>query len=943
MLVLLAGHLIAALLAPVLVRWLGLRAFYLLALVPAAGLGWALTRTAAVRDGRAVAEVYPWVEQLGVELAFRMTSLSWLMVLLVGGVGALALVYCARYFSVGEPGLARFAGVFVGFAGAMLGLILSDNLIMLYVFWELTTVLSYLLIGHDPAGRAGRLAALQALIVTTLGGLAMLVGIIILGEHAGSYRWSQVASAPPEGGYLAVAVVLLLLGALSKSAIFPFSFWLPGAMAAPTPVSAYLHAAAMVKAGVFLVALMGPTLADAAPWRPVVLVAGTMTMLFGGWSALRQHDLKLLLAYGTVSQLGLLVVALGAGFRDAALAGAMMLLAHALFKAALFFVVGIIDHAAGTRDLRELSGLRRAAPTVWAVAVLAAASMAGVPPLAGFVGKEAIFDAFVGGGWWEWLVLAGVVCGSALTVAYTLRFLWGAFADKPAVAPREVHRVSWSFLAPAASLAVAGLAAGLGASALDGLLAGYADTYPDTGDYHLALWHGVTPALALSALALAGGAAVFALTARTHWWRRLRLPADGATGYERATEGLGRLAVEVTGATQRGSLPIYLGTILLVLVLLGGGALLAGWPWPGRFRPWDTPLQLVPAALLVIAAVFATRARRRLAAVVLVGVTGYATAMLFILHGAPDLALTQFLVETCTMVMFVLVLRRLPGHFSVRPLVASRRLRVAIGVAVGTVVSGLAYAATAGRQMASISTGFAEPAVSYGGGRNVVNVTLVDIRAWDTMGEISVLLVAATGVASLVFGGSGRIGRGVRRPMLPTPPRGQVWLMAGHTLDAGLRSPILEVITRLVFHTIVLFSIYLLFAGHNAPGGGFAGGLVVGLALVLRYLAGGRHELDVAAPVDAGAVMGTGLFIALGTGVTALVLGGEVLQSALLDWHLPVLGHVHFVTSMIFDVGVYLVVIGVVLNILRSLGAEVDRHEQTQRAEAEARQEEELV
>jgi multicomponent Na+:H+ antiporter subunit A len=620
-----------------------------------------------------------------------------------------------------------------------------------------------------------------------------------------------------------------------------------------------------------------------------------------------------------------------------------MLLAHALFKAALFFVVGIIDHSAGTRDLRELSGLRRAAPALWAVAVLAALSMAGVPPLAGFVGKEAILDAFLGGGWWKWTVLAGVVLGSALTVAYTVRFLWGAFADKPEVAPRTVHRVSWPFLGPAALLAVAGLAAGLFAGRLDGLLAGYADTYPDAGDYHLALWHGVTPALALSALVLAGGGAVFAMTARTEWWRRMRLPVDGGAVYDRAIGGLGRLAVEVTGATQRGSLPIYLGTILLVLVLLGGGALVAGRPWPVEFRLWDTPVQLVPSAVLVIAAVFATRARRRLAAVVLVGVTGYATALLFVLHGAPDLGLTQLLVETCTMVMFVLVLRRLPGHFSVRPLVASRRLRVGIGVAVGVVVSGLAYVATAGRQAVSISTAFPEPAVSYGGGRNVVNVTLVDIRAWDTMGEISVLLVAATGVASLVYGGSRRLTRGIRRPPLPTPPRGQVWLMAGHTLDAGLRSPILEVITRLVFHTIVLFSIYLLFAGHNAPGGGFAGGLVVGLALVLRYLAGGRHELDAAAPVDAGVVMGTGLFVALGTGVTALILGGEVLQSALLDWHLPVLGHVHFVTSMIFDVGVYLLVIGVVLNILRSLGAEVDRHEVTERAEAAAEREEELV
>jgi multicomponent Na+:H+ antiporter subunit A len=273
-------------------------------------------------------------------------------------------------------------------------------------------------------------------------------------------------------------------------------------------------------------------------------------------------------------------------------------------------------------------------------------------------------------------------------------------------------------------------------------------------------------------------------------------------------------------------------------------------------------------------------------------------------------------------------------------LVASRRVRAAIGILVGAVVSGLAYVATSGRQATPISTAFPGPAVSFGGGRNVVNVTLVDIRAWDTMGEISVLVVAAIGVASLVFGGSQRFLRRVRRPPLPSPPRGQVWLMAGHTLDAGLRSPILEVVTRLVFHTIVLFSIYLLFAGHNAPGGGFAGGLVVGLALVLRYLAGGRHELNVAAPVDAGAVMGAGLFIALSTGLAAMVAGGAVLQSTLLDWHLPVLGHVHFVTSMVFDVGVYLVVIGVVLNILRTLGAEVDRQAE---AEAAAGREEELV
>jgi multicomponent Na+:H+ antiporter subunit A len=935
---------VAALLAPVLVRRLGRSAFYVLAAVPALSFGWALTQTATMREGGAVAETYPWVPVLDLDLALRITMLSWLLVLLVTGVGALTLAYCARYFGADESGLGRFAGLFLGFAGAMLGLVVSDNLILLYVFWELTTVFSYLLIGHHAVSRISRAAATQALIVTTLGGLAMLIGIIMLGQHAGSYLWSEVMTDPPRGGYLSVALVLLLAGALSKSAIFPFSFWLPAAMAAPTPVSAYLHAAAMVKAGVFLIALTAPVYADDAVWRPVVLVAGTLTMLFGGWAALRQHDLKLLLAYGTVSQLGLLVVVLGAGFYDAALAGTMMLLAHALFKSSLFFVVGIIDHTAGTRDLRRLSGLRRRSPALFAVAVLAAASMAGIPPLAGFVAKEAILEAFLGGSAWQWAVLVGVVSGSVLTVGYSLRFVWGAFGDEPpATETAPVRSVSWTFLGPPAVLAAAGLVAGLGAQTLDRLLSVYADVYPTVSAYHLAVWHGVTPTLGISIVVFVVGGGMFALTRRPGPWGRLRLPVDGGVVYDRVNGWIGRLAVEVTGATQRGSLPVYLGTILIVLITLDVAALIVGRPFPGQARPWDTPLQLAPAAALIIAAVFAVRARRRLTAVVLVGVTGYSTAMLFILHGAPDLALTQFLVETCTLVMFVLVLRRLPPHFSQRPLLASRWLRVAIGVAVGAAVATTAYAAAGSRQATPISTAFPEPAVSYGGGRNVVNVTLVDIRAWDTMGEISVLVVAATGVASLIFASSVRQRRRFRRPQPLSPPPGRVWLMAGPTLDAGRRSPILDVVTRLLFHTIVLFSVYLLFTGHNAPGGGFSGGLVAGLALVLRYLAGGRRELDVAAPVDAGLVLGTGLFIAVGTGLTALILGGEVLQSAVLDLPVPLLGHIHFVTSTIFDVGVYLIVIGVVLDILRSLGAEVDRHQEAERAHSARSREEELV
>ncbi|WP_433391597.1 Na+/H+ antiporter subunit A [Micromonospora sp. KLBMP9576] len=924
MLVLLIIHLAAALVAPLLVRWWGPRACYPLALAPAAAFGWALAHTGAVRDGGAVVETYPWIPQLGLDLALRLTTLSWLMTLLVGGVGALVLVYSARYFGPESLGMARFAAVLVAFAGAMLGLVLADDLLLLYVCWELTTIFSYLLIGHSTERRSSRWAAAQALTVTTLGGLAMLVGFIMLGEHAGSYRWSEIVDGPlPGGAYLATVVVLILAGALSKSAVLPFSSWLPVAMAAPTPVSAYLHAAAMVKAGVYLIGLLGPVLAGVGPWRPVVVVAGLATMLAGGWAALRQTDLKLLLAYGTVSQLGLLTVAVGAGTPDTALAGAAMLLAHALFKAPLFLVIGIIDHGAGTRDLRELSGLGRRAPLLVAVTVLAAASMAGLPPLVGFVAKEAVLAAFTD----RPAVVAVLVAGTALTVAYSVRFVWGAFATRPGVPPTGVGRIPAAMFAPPALLAAVGLAAGPAAGLLDGLLRPYAELFGAV-DEHLALWHGLTPALGLSALAVAAGVVLHALRGPlAPALRRLRVPVGGNEGYEWVTRRFDRLSIEVTGATQRGSLPQYLGIILLVLTVVPGGAMLATRPWPDRVALWDNPLQVVVVAVVAVAAVLAVGARRRLTAMLLVGVTGYGTAMLFVAYGAPDLALTQFLVETATIAVFVLVLRRLPERFSARPR-GRRWVRRTIGLAAGVVVAGLALTAAAARRAPTISDAFPDLAVNHGYGRNVVNVTLVDIRAWDTMGELSVLVVAATGVASLVFEQS-RTGPRPRRPQPPNRvqrPGHRVWLRGGATLHKRQRSIVLEVVTRLLFHTVVVFSLFLLFSGHNAPGGGFAGGLVAGLALAVRYLAGGRYELAEAAPVAAGTVLGAGLLVSIGTGAVALLAGGSVLESAQLDLWLPLIGEFHLITSLFFDVGVYLVVVGLVLDILRSLGAEVDRH-----------------
>ncbi|MFB9661267.1 Na+/H+ antiporter subunit A [Glycomyces mayteni] len=935
MLVLLACYAVAAIVAPALVRWWGPRALYAVAAVPAATFAWALTQAETVRLGGAVTETYRWVPQLDQELAFRMTTFPWVMVLLVSGVGALVLAYSAHYFPATEQGLGRFAAVFTAFAGAMFGLVVSDDLLLLYVFWELTSVFSYLLIGHDPARSASRWAAMQALLVTTFGGLAMLVGFIMLGEHAGTYLLSEVVDDLPGGAYLVTALVLVLLGALSKSAVFPFSFWLPSAMAAPTPVSAYLHAAAMVKAGVFLIGMLTPAFAADTPWQQVIWVCGGLTFLFGGWTALRQTDLKLMLAYGTVSQLGMIAVVLGSGTYDTALAGAALLAGHAMFKAALFLVVGIIDKTTGTREIYSLSGLGDRRPVLAATAVVAVASMIGLPPTLGFVAKEAMLAAFWDGGPLDRAMLVVLVAGAALTVAYGLRFLWGAFARKSDTAPTEAAPAGPGFLAAPVLLATAGLAAGFAAPAVDGLLSPYADRYPHTGHvYHLALWHGFTPALGLSLLAILTGIGIYAATHRTSAWRSVKLPLASGTVYKQALGGVDRAAVELTGGTQRGSLPFYLGVILVSLVVFAGGLLVFDGPWPHRIRLFDTPLQLVAGAVVVTAAITAALARRRFTAMILTGVSGYGVAMLFIFHGAPDLALTQFLVETVTIVMFVLVLRRLPARFSERPLKMVRRFRVGVGIAVGVVAAAMAYVAVGGRTAAPISEQFAEPAVTYGGGHNIVNVILVDIRAWDTMGEIAVLLVAATGVASLIFGRERLlIRRGGSRPAPPKTGEHVKWLARPET-SGSHQAIILQVVTRLLFHTIVLFSIYLLFTGHNHPGGGFAGGLVAGLALTFRYLAGGRAELNAAAPVDAGRLLGTGLLVSVGTGAAAFAFGGTVLQSAILDFELPVVGHVHFVTSTFFDIGVYLVVVGLVLDILRSLGAEIDRHGESDPAPA---------
>jgi multicomponent Na+:H+ antiporter subunit A len=963
MLLVLAAFAIVPMLLPWIVSRIGPRAFYVAAILPIAAFVHAAVQTPAVLAGDDPFESYDWIPPLGIELSMRMNTLSWLMTLIVTGVGALVMIYCRSYFRGKTEGLGQFSAVLLAFAGAMYGLVLTDDLVVLVMFWEITSVLSYLLIGYYNRRAASRRAALQALLVTTLGGLVMLIGVVLMVVEAGTSSISTILAEAPTGPVVDAALVLLLVGALSKSAIFPFHFWLPGAMAAPTPVSAYLHAAAMVKAGIYLIALLAPVFAGAPTWRPIVISLGVFTMLLAGFQALRETDLKRILAFGTVSQLGLLAVVLGYGTRDAALAGLALLLGHALFKSALFLVVGVIDRQLSTRDIAELSGVGRQAPVMATFSIIAVASMIGFFPTIGFVAKEGALTALLhetaAGQPWGIVAFVGVVLGSILTTAYGLRFIWGAFWTKKDASRRPLPPTEWpdppiGFLAAPVLLSALGVVAGLAAAPLDVALTGYADLAPPgagAGEHpaHLALWHGLEPALGISLGTIALGVVAFLLTTRASWGKRM-LPFTAADAYNAALRGIAHLSVVTTSLTQRGSLPVYVGTIFVVFIAAEGTALLASPDWRLELDAFHTPTQLVVAPIMIVAGFVAVRARKRYTGVVLVSATGLGMVMLFATSGAPDLALTQILVETVTLVAFALVLRRIPARLGEHNASVWPVARAVLGAAVGVTMAILTVIATSARTAAPISESFPELAYTLGHGRNVVNVALVDLRGWDTMGELSVLILAATGVASLVFvthradtlsrltaplPASARS----RRPLVETSDglkqRGDVrgsgrmaWLVGGQRVRPENRSLMLEVIVRILFHTIIVVSLYLLFAGHNLPGGGFAGGLVAGMALVMRYVAGGRYELGAAAPTDAGRLLGVGMSLAVAAAVVPLFFGAAPLTSTFFEADVPVLGHIEFVTSTIFDVGVYLVVIGLVLDVLRSLGAEVDRQAQ---------------
>lgn len=754
----LLGYFVVAGLSALVGGVLGRRVFALIALAPMATLVWAGVYTPRILDGDIPSGSLDWVPGLGLSISVRVDAFSLLMVWLIAAIGLLVCVYGAGYFGASTPRLGGFAGSLTAFAGSMVGLVVADDLFALFLFWELTSVTSFLLIGFNHHDAVARASALQAFLITVAGGLTMLGGFVILSVEAGTSSLSEILADPPGGPAVTVALVLVVIGAATKSAQFPFHFWLPAAMAAPTPVSAFLHSATMVNAGVYLVARFSPTFASESIWRPMVISIGIASMLVGAVIAMRRSDLKQILAYGTISQLGLMFVLFGFGDSALTTAGVAILVAHALYKAAMFMMSGIIDHQTGTRDIGVLSGLGRALPALAIVSALAAASMAGIPPLLGFAAKELAVAAILDlDGLWMVVIISAVVAGSILTVAYSGRVVLGAFATKPDVAGVESTPPSSVFFTPLLVLAGASLLFGLMPMLINPLLdAASAGLIEGGGKKHLALWPGFNSALLVSLLILAAGILLVVLRARVDvFTKRLPRVVSGERLFGSAVTGLLRFSERVTSVVQSGSLPTYLAVIMLTAAVVPGTVLVGAARWPDGIALSDGPIQAGAAIAIIVAAATAVLAPERINAIVALGAVGLGVAVIFIIEGGPDLALTQLLVETVVVVAFALTFRHLPQWFR-RRLVQPRfrRVRTAtklvVAGTVGTVVTVFALTTVAVSTGNSSKDAYLELAPTEAGGNNVVNTILVDFRALDTLGEITVLMVAALGVLALV-------------------------------------------------------------------------------------------------------------------------------------------------------------------------------------------------
>ena len=884
-----------------------------------------LSQAPAIFDGAVMTQTWSWLPQLGIDFSFRLDSLGLLFALLISGIGTLIYIY-AYYYLNPKNSLSKLYLLLMLFMAAMLGISLSNNLIILLVFWELTSISSFLLVGYWSNYEAAQRGSRMALTITGMGGLAMLGGFVLLGQITGTYQLDQILTMTEQiqSHHLFVPTLLLiLLGAFTKSAQFPFHFWLPNAMAAPTPVSAYLHSATMVKAGLFLVARLLPIFAGAALFHNIVTFVGLFTLCMAAFFAIFKEDLKGLLAYSTISHLGLIMCLLGIGSPLAVAAAIFHIINHATFKAALFMIAGIIDHESGTRDLRKLSGLWQLLPYTATLTMITAAAMAGVPLTNGFLSKEMFFTELVASLSGPLMVGSAIVATLAgiFAVAYSIRLVHGVFFDGPLgkqVPNKDAHEPAFGMRAPATLLAILCILVGLLPALLVEKIVN-STTQATTQNFafegtHLALWHGFNLPLLMSVISLLGGIIFYFSLAKGGTLREIDLDPklgrlQGRVLFELFLKNLLLNSRRFRRATENGKLQSYLLWIVIFTVALVSFPLVNNGVGTGTRELTHAPALAIILWLLLFSACWMLLwfHHERIKAVLISGAVGLVVTMVFIGFSAPDLALTQITVDVVTTVLLLMSLSLLP---QLTPYESSptRRWRDAI-IAIG---GGLGIAAIAWlimtRDHNSISWFFLQQSIPLGGGTNVVNVILVDFRGFDTFGEITVLGIAAIGVLSLMDGMRAH----------------------GTTMTQGLTyrfnpSPLmLRITASWILPVALVVSLYIFMRGHNLPGGGFIAGLVTSLALIIQYIAVGQDKTEQLLGAKSGRLyeiwIGVGLTIAGLTGVAAWFWSRPFLTSAHIYVSPPIIGEMHLASAALFDVGVYVTVVGATMLMISVLG-----------------------
>ncbi|QJB50011.1 monovalent cation/H+ antiporter subunit A [Acinetobacter sp. NEB149] len=884
-----------------------------------------LSQAPAIFDGAVMTQTWSWLPQLGIDFSFRLDSLGLLFALLISGIGTLIYIY-AYYYLNPKNSLSKLYLLLMLFMAAMLGISLSNNLIILLVFWELTSISSFLLVGYWSNYEAAQRGSRMALTITGMGGLAMLGGFVLLGQITGTYQLDQILTMTEQiqSHHLFVPTLLLiLLGAFTKSAQFPFHFWLPNAMAAPTPVSAYLHSATMVKAGLFLVARLLPIFAGAALFHNIVTFVGLFTLCMAAFFAIFKEDLKGLLAYSTISHLGLIMCLLGIGSPLAVAAAIFHIINHATFKAALFMIAGIIDHESGTRDLRKLSGLWQLLPYTATLTMITAAAMASVPLTNGFLSKEMFFTELVANLSGPVMVVSAIVATLAgiFAVAYSIRLVHGVFFDGPLgkqVPNKDAHEPAFGMRAPATLLAILCILVGLLPALLVEKIVN-STTQATTQNFafegtHLALWHGFNLPLLMSVISLLGGTIFYFSLAKGGVLREIDLDPklgrlQGRVLFELFLKNLLLNSRRFRRATENGKLQSYLLWIVIFTVALVSFPLVNNGVGTGTRELTHAPALAIILWLLLFSACWMLLwfHHERIKAVLISGAVGLVVTMVFIGFSAPDLALTQITVDVVTTVLLLMSLSLLP---QLTPYESSptRRWRDAI-IAIG---GGLGIAAIAWlimtRDHNSISWFFLQQSIPLGGGTNVVNVILVDFRGFDTFGEITVLGIAAIGVLSLMDGMRAH----------------------GATITQGLTyrfnpSPLmLRITASWILPVALVVSLYIFMRGHNLPGGGFIAGLVTSLALIIQYIAVGQDKTEQLLGAKSGRLyeiwIGVGLTIAGLTGVAAWFWSRPFLTSAHIYVSPPMIGEMHLASAALFDVGVYVTVVGATMLMISVLG-----------------------